>query len=78
MVNQRQLRIGGLQNHLPLPTSPARPTAHLLHHHVGIFESPEIRQIEHGITLQDADHRDMGKVQTLAHHLGAYQNIRMA
>ena len=50
-------------------------TSHLRYHHVGGFPCSEIGIVEHGIGREDAHNANVVEVETLCHHLCAYEKV---
>ena len=70
-----QLRVAGLKNHLSASTLASCASCHLRHHHESMLVGTEVRIVEHGVGIENAHHRHVAEVETLAHHLCAYEQV---
>ncbi|CCZ15018.1 unknown [Prevotella sp. CAG:487] len=70
-----QLRIACLENHLSTAALASRPSGYLRHHHEGVLVGAEVGVVQHGVGVENAHHGDVAEVETLAHHLRAYEQI---
>ena len=67
-----------LQNHQSPLVFSSSPSGHLRHHHVGVFVSPEVGIVHHGVGIEYANYAYAVEVQPLAYHLRAYQYVGLA
>ena len=78
LLDDGQLGLSGLQHDESSAATATRPSADLGHHHVGMFESTEVRVVEHGVGVEYADDADAVEVEALADHLRANEQIGAA
>ena len=68
----------GLHHHFALHLAAARATGHLGEQLKGPFARTEVRQMQTGIRIHDADQGHARKVQAFGDHLGAHKDIDFA
>ena len=68
----------GLHHHFALHLAAARATGHLRKQLKGAFARTEVRQMQTGIRIHDADQGHARKVQTLGDHLRANKDVDFA
>ena len=68
-------RLAGLDNHLPLFVGASGASRHLFQHVKGPLVTAEVREIDHGVGIEDAHNAHRVKVQSFGDHLRAHQNV---
>ena len=71
----RMSRLVGLYDDVSRSVAASGAPGHLLHHVERPFGSPEIGDIQHGVSTHDHDGRNSREVQTFCHHLRAYEYL---
>ena len=76
MAHNGQVAALGLQDDEPLLVASSAAPCHLCHKLVGALVAAEVGVVEHGVGVHDADDAHVGKVESLAHHLRADEDVR--
>ena len=50
-------------------------SCHLAEGLEGTLIASEVGQVEHGVGIEDANHRDIVEIESFGHHLGAYEDV---